>query len=111
MSKKKKNMKKVHKNTTEKVETRKNVFGTFGFFLLLLTLFTTEIILKFLFGPLQIFKTIARIGYGLSILFGILSFVQDSEDKKRGYKTIGDTNFAILSILISFYLIVVDLVK
>ncbi len=98
--------------TQLKQNPRTNPFGKLGVFLFFAGLFVCDFILATIVhnitGNANIMFIISTVIYVLSIISGILCLYVDHTDKKKGYEPNGGIQFAMLSIIMSTFTIILN---
>ena len=98
--------------TTLKENPRTNPFGKLGVFLFFTGLFGFDFILatvvNAITGNANFVFIISTIIYVLSIISGVLCLYVDHKDKKNGYIPTGGIQFAMLSIIMSTFTIILN---
>lgn len=95
-----------------KTNPRTNPFGKLGVFLFLVGLFGCDFILatvvNAITGNANFVFIISAVIYALSIVSGVLCLYVDHTDKKKGYEPNGGIQFAMLSIIMSAFTIILN---
>lgn len=104
---------KQSKNPQLKINPRDNNWAKLGIFFFLVALVGFDCILSTVLNAVKMEYSfafvISGILYALAILCGIMSFIVDYKDKKKGYEPSGSYGFAIVSIALSFYVMLANL--
>ena len=99
--------------TKLKKNPRTNPFGKLGVFLFFAGLFVCDFILatvvNAITGNADIIFMISTVIYVLSIISGVLCLYVDHTDKKKGYEPTGGIQFAMLSIIMSLFIIIMNM--
>lgn len=93
--------------------SKPNEWGKLGLMIFLVSLFLFDGFLATLIAALQsdpkIIFIISFLLYLLAIVCGILSFIHDHKDKKHGFEPSGSSGCAIVAIVISGYIAMMNL--
>lgn len=104
---------KIIKKPQLKENPHHNIFGRLGVFLFFVGLFGFDFILativQNIVGNAQFVFIISTIIYSLAIICGLFCLYIDHKDKKKGYEPNGGIQFAILSIVMSLYTIIINI--
>lgn len=88
---------------------RQNNIGILGFFLVLFSLGVFSFLLGDFLGLRTVSLILSRTGYILAAGCGVLSFVKDAKDMKKGMKTSENAPCATVALFLSLYLLLCGL--
>ena len=92
---------------------RQNSWSKLGLMLFLISLIGLDFIVGSIVGTLgmntKFVFIISMIGYIAAIGCGVMSFVIDHQDKKRGFQPNGNSKFAMVAIIMSGYIALLNL--
>lgn len=98
-----------------KENERQNYYAKLGVFLFLIALIGFDFILgtvvQALGGNFKIVFYVSLIIYFVAIGLGILSIFIDRKDKKSGFRPTGNIKFSILSIVMSLYIVILNITQ
>lgn len=101
------------KDSSLKHNPRANSWGKLGLMIFLVSLIGLDFIVATVINALGIDSKfvfmISLVGYICALGCGIMSFVVDYQDKKKGYQANGNGKFAMVAIIMSAYIALLNL--